>query len=108
MYDNNPADIPATLNFQKNLIPLQEEYKMALKTGEHPDKNFDNNFQLNSLYFEHKCQVIYEHKVRDLSWKIIEEHRKSLQSKIDLLNYPRFKDLVWDALYQTRSFLEMH
>lgn len=44
MSDYNPADIPATLEFQREVLLLQEEYRTALKDGVHPDKSFDKMY----------------------------------------------------------------
>lgn len=103
---SDSIDIPAITDFQKGIVPLQLEYKTALKTRIHPDKDFDKAYQLNFLSFDHKCQVVYEHKIRELSWKIIEAHRESKQSYIDLINYPKFKDLVYASIWQTYTFLD--
>ena len=42
MSDYNPADIPATLEFQKEVLLLQEEYRTALKDGKY--KNYEGYF----------------------------------------------------------------
>ena len=37
MEDYDPKDIIATIKFKNELIKIQDEFKTAIKTGEHPD-----------------------------------------------------------------------
>ena len=101
MSDNNINDIPATIKLQQEILILQEEYKTALIKKKHPDKNLIYSFELSGNYFEDKCQIIYESKLRRVCLNIIDEHKKSKQSFINLLEYPIFKDLVFNALFET-------
>ncbi|WP_428225187.1 hypothetical protein [Flavobacterium sp.] len=100
------ADIPATINFQNQIIPLQDEYKKSIFSGEHSEKEMFHNYRIGWMSFDEKCQFIYEIKLRKLCWDIIEEHNSSDLKHIDLKNYQRFKDLVFDALFKTSEFLE--
>jgi len=104
MNKTNPSDIPATLKFQKEVIKFQEEYKKAIIEKCHPDKEKLNLPLLLGMFFEEKCEIIYQHKVHNLCKEIIEENRNS--SKINLIENKRFKELVWDALFKTHKFLE--
>ena len=99
---NKAADIPSTIKFQEELGKLQKEYKTALETGEHPEKELMLHPEIVCGYYDTKCRDIYEIKLNRLVWKIVKEHDNP---KIDLLNYQHFKDLVWDALYKTGTFL---
>ncbi|HSD08285.1 hypothetical protein [Flavobacterium sp.] len=106
MSDYNPADIPATEKFQTEVKLLQEEYKTSLKTGEHVDKQFETIPLIVGNYFGKQCEIIYETKLNQLCREIIEFHKNSSMSHIDLIEYPRFKELLWDARYKTHTFLE--
>jgi hypothetical protein len=106
MSDYNPADIPATIKFQNDIKPLQEEYRNCLKTGVHTDKELSIDSFIVGHYFSKQCEIIYEIKLNLLRQDIIEYHKNSPMSHIDLINYPRFKELLWDAYFKTHSFLE--
>jgi hypothetical protein len=106
MPEYNSSDIPATIKLKEGLKPLQEEYRTALMSGQHPEKELINSFYIGAMSFNQKCQHIYEVKLSKLCWDIIEEHNKTYLNHIDLLEYKRFKDLVWDAIFKTRDFLE--
>lgn len=107
MSDYYPADIPATEKFQIEVKPLQEEYKTALKKGVHLDKEMSTASFIVGNYFSKQCEIIYEIKLNQLSRDIIEYHKNSAMSHIDLINYPRFKELLWNARYKTYTFLEV-
>ena len=100
------SDIPATIDLQNKLKTIQEEYKNALKNREHPEKELIHNFHIGYMSFEEKCQTIYENKVRNLCWNIIGEHKNSEYSHINLIDYPRFKELVYNAIFKTVEFLD--
>ena len=87
---NDPSDIPATIKFQKEVLKLQEEYKVALMTREHPDKTFP----IYELDFNTKVDRIYLHKLSELRFKIEEEYSVFLDSN------KRFKSLYNDALFK--------
>jgi hypothetical protein len=106
MTDYNPADIPATLEFQKEVLLLQEEYRTALKDGIYPDKSFDKMYFLNYMYFTEKCHYIYISKISTLIDKIVEKHKKSNLSHIDLNNYKRFIELVTETGSNLHDILE--
>jgi hypothetical protein len=105
MSDKNPADIPATKKFQECLKIIQEEYKNALKTGEHPDKEKISYHYTSGQHFSKQCQIIYEDKVDKLCLYIIKYHKTTSSSHIDLNSYTRFNELVWNAKHKTHDFL---
>ena len=102
MENYDPRDIIATTKLKNGLVEIQDEFKTAIKTGEHP------NGKLTSLdsYFHQRCEDIYHIKLKNLCWDIIEEHNKSNFNHINLLEYPKFREILWDALFKTRDFLE--
>ena len=106
MYTYNPADIPATSRFQTDVLILQDEYKNSLKSGIHTDKELAFNPTIVGHYFSKQCEIIYETKLIALCKSIIEEHKLSNMSHINLIYYPRFNELFNKALYETHDFLE--
>lgn len=106
MSDYNSADIHATEKFQIDVKPLQEEYKNSVKTGAHTDKEMSTASFIVGHYFSKQCEIIYEIKLNRLCRDIIEYHKSSPTSHIDLIDYPRFNELLWNARYKTYTFLE--
>ena len=102
MEDYDPRDIIATIKLKNGLIKIQDEFKTAIRTGEHLDVNLTSS----DSYFYQRCEDIYHIKIKNLCWDIIEEHNKSDFNHINLLEYPKFKELLWNALFKTRDFLE--
>lgn len=104
--DNYPAvDTPPTIDFQKGLKPIQDEYKKAYISGTHDDIEFFKHFELYGYDYFKKCELIYNHKVLDLRDKIKDnvkyrDYLKKIKVKI------RFEELVSDAIKQTFYFLE--
>jgi hypothetical protein len=98
MTNDSSAEIPATTKFKSRLMPIQEEYKTALETGVHPDKEmYSKAERLNLYFYKDVCQVVYDAKVLSLIRNIIDEHNNSNLNYIDILGYQPFKDLVWEA-----------
>ena len=101
MEDYDPRDIIATIKLKNGLVEIQDEFKNAIKTGEHPNGNLTSS----DSYFYQRCEDIYHIKLKNLCWDIIEEHNKSNFNHINLLEYPKFREILWDALFKTRGFL---
>ncbi|MCZ8332246.1 MAG: hypothetical protein O9282_13120 [Flavobacterium sp.] len=96
MSDYNPADIPATLEFQKEVLLLQEEYRTALKDGKY--KNSDDYFSDDVLIFrEDKVKAIYLLKVKELFDTIRINH--NLNSSLNKTIKVRFNELYINATF---------
>ena len=102
MENYDSRDIIATIKLKNGLVEIQDEFKNAIKTGEHPNGNLTSS----DSYFYQRCEDIYHIKLKNLCWDIIEEHNKSNFNHINLLEYPKFREILWDALFKTRGFLE--
>ena len=102
MENYDSRDIIATIKLKNGLVEIQDEFKNAIKTGEHPNRNLTSS----DSYFYQRCEDIYHIKLKNLCWDIIEEHNKSNFNHINLLEYPKFREILWDALFKTRDFLE--
>ena len=102
MENYDSRDIIATVKFKDKLSKIQDEFKVAIKTGVHPEGDLISS----DTYYYQRCEDIYLIKLKNLCWDIIEEHHKSDFNHIDLLKYPKFRELLWDALFKTREFLE--
>lgn len=105
MSEYQSTDLPATSKFQKEIISIQQEYKIAIDTGIHPDENFDKAYELNDTYYNDKCGKFYERKILALAKRLIDEHNNSKHKSIKLIDYQRFKDLFLSALFETSTFL---
>ena len=102
MENYDSRDIIATIKLKNGLVEIQDEFKNAIKTGEHPNGNLTSS----DSYFYQRCEDIYNIKLKNLCLDIIEEHNKSNFNHINLLEYPKFKELLWNAIFKTRDFLE--
>jgi DNA polymerase III alpha subunit len=58
------------------------------------------------MYFTEKCHYIYISKISTLIDKIVEKHKKSNLSHIDLNNYKRFIELVTETCSNLHDILE--
>jgi hypothetical protein len=106
MSDNNQNEIPATIEFQKEILEIQEEYRTALRERVHPDKSFDNNLFFNCMYFTDKCHSIYIIKIHQLIEKVTKKHQESYLKHIDLNTYKRFNDLISETITNLHDILE--
>lgn len=96
MSDYNPADIPATLEFQREVLLLQEEYRTALKDGKY--KNSDDYISDDVLIFrEDKVKTIYLLKVKELFDTIRINH--NLDSSLNKAIKVRFNELYIKATF---------
>lgn len=105
MDDYPVVDTPPTIDFQKRLKPIQDEYKRACISGIHDDKEFFKHFELYGYDYLKKCELIYNHKVLNLrdNIKYDSKHKEYLDKpKVNI----RFLELISDAIKQTFYFLE--
>ena len=96
MSDYNPAEIPATLEFQKEILILQEEYRTALKDGKY--KNSEDYFSGDVLISgEDKVKAIYLLKVNELLENI--KINYNLDSSLSKAIKIRFNELFTSATF---------
>lgn len=96
MSNYNPADIPATLEFQREVLLLQEEYRTALKKGKYSDSEkylLETAFELGS----DKVKAIYLLKVNELLEHIKVKH--DLNSSLNKAIKVRFNELYINATF---------
>jgi hypothetical protein len=100
--NTNPADIPPTLELQRQLEKCKNLYidclvnnnPIYILTNENPKNNTCSKID--------NCDYIYKENIKQIVKQILEEDK---YKKYYLLNYPRFKELIWNAENKTNDFL---
>lgn len=102
MKNYNPADIPPTLELQKQLEKCKNLYIDCLINNNPIDILTNDNPKNNNYSKIDNCDYIYKENINQIVKQILEVPK---YKRYDLLNYPRFKELIWDAENKTNDFL---
>lgn len=102
MKNQIPSDIPPTIELQKQLEKCKNLYIDCL-VNNNPVDIITNVNPKNNIYNKiDNCDYIYKENLKQIVKQILEDPKFK---KYDLLNYPRFKELIWDAENKTSDFL---
>nr|WP_288836421.1 hypothetical protein [uncultured Flavobacterium sp.] len=98
MSDHNPSDIPATLYFKEALKKLQDEFIVAIQTGEYPDKDYitfelDFNLKVDNIY-------LYLDKLYKLLLDVQEKY------DVSIFTNKRLRELHLDAIFRTHHLYQ--